>query len=178
MGDFGFKIISQSSMASIVKIVRKYKDYSIADIKSKVENDNYIFTCNAIDEAECKKMLKCIKELNKAKISTQLYEYDEAIDLQLLKNWVGTCREISHEVDAEMELESESVDYNAIQEFSYLWTTEQKDWVVCKSEYDYSIMNTKTNQFLVIEDEDFNNQVAAMMIMQGNKVIDTNEENE
>lgn len=76
-------------MASIVKIVRKYKDYSIADIKSKVENDNYIFTCNAIDEAECKKMLKCIKELNKAKISTQLYEYDEAIDLQLLKNWLG-----------------------------------------------------------------------------------------
>lgn len=175
MGNYGFKITSQSSIAGIVKIVRKYKDYSIADIKSRVDNNEYVFTCNSVDEDECKIMLKCIKELNKAKITTQLYEiyeYDRAIDLQLLKNWLGTCREISHEVDAEIVLESESVNDDAIQEFSYLWTTEQKDWVVLVSKYDYSIVNTKTKQFLLIEDEDLNNQVASMMIMQGNKVID------
>lgn len=176
MGEFGFKITSQSSIAGIVKIVRKYKDYSIADIKSRVDKDDYIFTCDAVDDKGCKSMLKCIKELNKAKVTTQLYEYDEPMDLQLLKNWVGTCREISREVDAEMELESETVNEGAIQEFSYLWTTEQKDWVVLKSEYDYSIMNPKTKQFLLIEDEDLNNQVASMMIMQGNKVIDQTEE--
>lgn len=176
MGEFGFKITSQSSIAGIVKIVRKYKDFSIADIKSRVDKDDYIFTCDAVDEVGCKAMLKCIKELNKAKVTTQLYEYDEPMDLQLLKNWVGTCREISHEVDAEVELESENVNYDAIQEFSYLWTTEQKDWVVLKTEYDYSIMNPKTKQFLLIEDEDLNNQVASMMIMQGNKVLDQNED--
>lgn len=176
MGEFGFKITSQSSIVGIVEIVRKYKDFPIADIKSRVDNDDYIFTCDAVDDVGCKAMLKCIKELNKAKVTTQLYEYDEAMDLQLLKNWVGTCREISYEVDAEMELENDEVDDEAIQDFSYLWTTEQKDWVVLKSEYDYSILNSKTKQFLLIEDEDLNNQVASMMIMQGNKVSDQEDE--
>lgn len=176
MGEFGFKITSQSSIVCIVEIVRKYKDFSIADIKSRVDNDDYIFACDAVDDVGCKAMLKCIKELNKAKVTTQLYEYDEAMDLQLLKNWVGTCREISYEVDAEMELENDEVDDEAIQDFSYLWTTEQKDWVVLKSEYDYSILNSKTKQFLLIEDEDLNNQVASMMIMQGNKVSDQEDE--
>jgi len=176
MGEFGFKITSQSSIAGIVKIVRKYKDFSIADIKNRVDKEDYIFTCDAADEVGCKTMLKCIKELNKAKVTTQLYEFDKAMDLQLLKNWIDTCRGISREVDAEMVLESESVNTDAIQEFSYLWTSEQKEWVVLKTEFDYSIMNHKTNQFLLIEDEDLNNQVAAMMIMQGNKVIDQDEE--
>ena len=47
MDGFGFKITSQSSIASIVKIVRKYKDFSIADIKNKVDNNEYIFTSKA-----------------------------------------------------------------------------------------------------------------------------------
>ncbi|MBO4846654.1 MAG: hypothetical protein J5525_10145 [Lachnospiraceae bacterium] len=176
MSEFGFKVTSQSPIASIVKIVRRYKDFSIADIKNKVEKNEYIFTSDVIDKSGNRIMLKCIKELNKANITTQLYESDEAIDLQLLKNWLGSSRQTLIEIEAETELEQEDVDPDAIKEYSYLWTTGQKDWYVIKDEYDYTIMNEKTNQLLLIEDEDLNNQVASMMIMQGNKVIDKNEE--
>ncbi len=176
MDGFGFKITSQSSIASIVKIVRKYKDFSIADIKNKVDNNEYIFTSKVFDDTENRIMLKCIKELNKAKITTQLYEDDEAIDLQLLKNVLGSSRQSMIEIEAETELEQEEADPDAIKEYSYLWTTDQDEWYVIKDEYDYTIVNEKTNEPLLIEDEDLNNQIAAMMIMQGNKVIDKNEE--
>ena len=55
--------------------------------------------------------------------------------------------------------------------YEYLWTSEKSDWVVIKKDYDYSIINRTTHMFFLIEDDDLNNQLAAMMIMMGNEVF-------
>ncbi|MCF0132192.1 MAG: hypothetical protein HUJ71_10670 [Pseudobutyrivibrio sp.] len=176
MSEFGFKITGQTSIANVVKIVRKYKDLSISDIKGKIDNDEYIFACDTVDEEACALMFNCISDLNESKISTQLYERDKAIDLQLLINWLESSQKVSAEVDAEMLLEGEAVDLEAIQKYAYLWTAEQSDWVVIQDKYGYSIVNVRTKQFFLMEDDDLNNQVAAMMIMQGSRVVDKNSE--
>jgi hypothetical protein len=63
----------------------------------------------------------------------------------------------------------------ALEPFKHLWE-ENSGFVVLKDEDDYSIYNPETKQFCLIEDIDLNNQVAAMMIMHGCKVVDGKEE--
>ena len=74
-----------------------------------------------------------------------------------------------------MELEAGNVDMSVLEPFKHLWE-EDSGYVILKDEYDYSIYNTETKLFCLIEDTDLNNQVAAMMIMHGSKVIDGKEE--
>jgi hypothetical protein len=61
--------------------------------------------------------------------------------------------------------------------FRFLWEEEQDEWVVLKDGYDYTIFNIKTRMVLLIdENDDLADQVAAMMILQGNRVIDGKDE--
>ena len=109
------------------------------------------------------------KELREKNVKVQLYEHGRPTDINLLNNLSNTYAEISTEVDAEMELEE--ADMEKLLPYEYLWTSEKSDWVVIKKDYDYSIINRTTHMFFLIEDDDLNNQLAAMMIMMGNEVF-------
>ena len=92
--------------------------------------------------------------------------------MQLLKNWVHSSRESERQIEAEVELEAGEVSASDLEEYNYLWGKDWDEWVVLKDEYDYTIFNIRTKSALQIEDIDLNNQVAAMMILQGNRVIE------
>ena len=79
-------------------------------------------------------------------------------------------------MEAEVELEAGEVDPVTLDEFKHLWETEQADWVVLKDDLDHVIYNIRSRSVMHIDDEDLNNQVAAMMILQGNRVIDGKDE--
>ena len=69
----------------------------------------------------------------------------------------------------------EDVDMSSLQEFSYLWEEEKDDCVIEINDTGFAILRIKENQdklFLLIEDNDLSFQVAAQMILQGNRVID------
>ena len=58
-----------------------------------------------------------------------------------------------------------------IEEYSYLWDGKQSGWVVLKDVYENTIFNKETKSVLLVEDEDLNNRLAAMMIMNNGEVI-------
>lgn len=171
MADIGIKVVSCSNIAVVVKILRGFTTRSISEIKSAIENKEYVLEGSSYEDEELEKLVDCYKKLEKADIDSELYEDGRMISLEILQNLQQRNFEIQNEIDAETELELDDTDLEEIEPFSYLWTDEQDDWVVIKDEYDYTIFNKQTQSALAIEDEDLNNKVAAMMIMQGCEVF-------
>ena len=68
-------------------------------------------------------------------------------------------------------LEAKIIDMSNIEEYSYLWDGSQSGWVVLKDVYENTIFNKETKSVLLVEDEDLNNRLAAMMIMNNCQVI-------
>ena len=167
--DIGIKIVSYKSIASVVKILRKYTGQSISEIKSAVDKGKYVYAGDQCDDDELKHLIECYKELTSSLIKAKLYQNGSEIPLQFPLNLRESYRGIDYELEAEDELES--ADMEALEEFNYLWTEEQDNWIVIKNGYDYVIFNKEKQEVLLIENEDLNNQVAAMMIMNGCKVV-------
>lgn len=170
MANIGIKIASCDNIGAAVKVLRGFSARSISEIKAAVENKDYVLEVESYDNEELSKVADCYKKLEAAGIEPELYEDGDRIDLQILMNLQQRNFEIENEIDAETELECDDFDPEELEEFSYLWTDELDQWVVIKDGYDYTIFNEKTQNVLVIEDEDLNDKVAAMMIMQGAEV--------
>lgn len=171
----GIVIDKYPSIAVVVKVLRKYTDDSIIDIKNHIENGEFALSYKSIDDSGIRKLIKCTNELKKNKVTVKIYEGNYEESLQYLKNLVHSYRETEIQIEAETELEVGNVDETKLEEFKELWA-EGSGYVVLKDEYNYSIYNPQTHYFCLIEDEDLNNQVAATMIMHGCKVIDGKEE--
>ncbi len=171
MAEIGIKIVSYSNIAAVVKILRGFTTKSISEIKSAIENKEYVFEGSSYEDVDLEKLVDCYKKLEMADIDSELYEDGRMISPEILLNFQQRNAEIQNEIDAETELELNDTDLEEIEPFSYLWTDEQDDWVVIKDENDYTIFNKQTQGVLLIEDADLNNKVAAMMIMAGCEVF-------
>ncbi len=57
-----------------------------------------------------------------------------------------------------------------IDDYSYLWTTEKKNWVLVNTEYGYGIVNKQSQMALVISDEELENTIIEKMKSSGNCV--------
>ncbi len=171
MGDdvIGIKIVSYTSTANVVRIIRKYSKSSMAEIKNAVNTGEFVYAVDQYDEGALDDIIRCRKELVDAGIEVQLYMGDEQVSLQFIRNLRESSREIGYEVEAEAELEN--ADMEALREFRYLWTDELDKWVVVKTELGFLIVDKDDRHVMLIEDEELNNQVAAMMIMNGCEVV-------
>lgn len=178
---YTLRIEKDKNIIKYIKIIREYdNNLSMADIKKAIEQGTDVVVCD-FDEYEPlepigfaeKKFKKLRKNLKKAGAKMKVFHEGMEVDDEEMSTMENSRRAISLEVEAERELEADDVDMEKIQEFSNLWDDSEPGWVVLKlDEYDYSIFNKITKMYCLIEDEDLNNQVAAMMIMQGTEVID------
>lgn len=178
---YTLRIEKDKNIIKYIKIIREYdNNLSMADIKKAIEQGTDVVVCD-FDEYEPlepigfaeKKFKKLRKNLKKAGAKIKVFHEGMEVDDEEMSTMENSRRVISLEVEAERELEADDVDMEKIQEFSNLWDDSEPGWVVLKlDEYDYSIFNKITKMYCLIEDEDLNNQVAAMMIMQGTEVID------
>ena len=182
------KIKKDKNIISYIKLIKDFdksvsaNGISVSEIKNRIEEDQFVyaFDLDAGDWMYIENMtehewhfrfLNLLEKLVKIGADLTVYHNNEASSLELIRNWLNTIKEISEESNAESELELMD-DPSIIEPYKYLWTTEQADWCVIIEDYSYSIVNMKTRQMLMIEDTDLNNQVAAMMIMEGNARFD------
>lgn len=84
MGLIGIKAAKNDFNAAIAKIVRKYRDMSLSEIKKIVLEGNYLYECDYFDEQGIKVILSIDSELNKSGIATVIYEHDRITDLARL----------------------------------------------------------------------------------------------
>lgn len=61
---------------------------------------------------------------------------------------------------------------NELKEFEYLLTTHKDDWVLVSTEYEYAIINKKTQSILIIDDEELDSAVINKMLESGNTIYE------
>lgn len=94
----GIKLKERSMNAKVISILRKYTNDSISNIKNHILRNEYIFSCNYIeDEKKLKKLILCHDELAKNNFEVDVYFGGKKEDIQVLKNWFQTSQEISDE---------------------------------------------------------------------------------
>lgn len=104
----GLKIDSYDSIAKVVKILRKYGDWSIADNKKCIENHDYILCYDCADEEGLEQIIKCYKELTSEKIDVSLYDTNHRpVTIQIMMNRLNMYHEIGEELQAEIDAEEE-----------------------------------------------------------------------
>ncbi|MBR3357249.1 MAG: hypothetical protein IKG46_05400 [Solobacterium sp.] len=86
----------------MIRIIRKYRPDSIAEIKKDIENGYYILSCSYAGEPEkFNAIIQCYNELIGSGFSAELYEHGRRSTIELFNNWSNTMKEIREEIEAE-----------------------------------------------------------------------------
>ena len=109
MGMIGIKLGNQSFNARIAKIMKKYTSESISDIKLKVINGEYIYTCDYTNPEGIKIIIAIQQEMKKNGINSEIYEHDEITTIEFLNNLLTAYKETEQQIEMELlnELRSE-----------------------------------------------------------------------
>lgn len=106
MGTIGIKLRKPEFSALCVRILRKYCDFPISLIKSRVLSNDYIDTCDYVDSEGIKRILSIENELSENGIDTLLYEHDALTDVEFLHNLLQSHQEIAQQVEMAMDSEA------------------------------------------------------------------------
>lgn len=112
MGYVAIKISKTAFSAQIVKIVRKYTDSSISDIKKRINKQEFIMSCDDIDDEMIKQIINLYRELRKEDIPCLLYENDRETTCKYLENLLQWNKEIEEEIERENEREVNEFEEN------------------------------------------------------------------
>lgn len=102
------KIPAESSIAKAASIIRKIeKEMSISDISGRIKNSDYLLSYDLSSEKGVNSIIYCYNEFHKLGITPSLYEHDRPASIDFLRNLSKTYKEISDEIDAEIEAKDE-----------------------------------------------------------------------
>jgi hypothetical protein len=103
----GIKIPIGTPIAKCVPVIRKIDpSLSIANIISRINNNEYILSYDYTDSDGVKKIISCYEQLAGLGIKTTLFELDdEECSIEFIRNLDNMYDEISDEIDAEIEAE-------------------------------------------------------------------------
>ncbi|MDO4483962.1 MAG: hypothetical protein Q4C54_05890 [Clostridia bacterium] len=97
----GIKVPADATLSKCVSVVRGYEAISIADIKRRIENKDYLLKCGYTDRHDLKRLLGCCEALTKAGIEIFCFEHGRPCNMQFLKNLNGMYDEVAAEITAE-----------------------------------------------------------------------------
>lgn len=171
----GIVIDSYSSLADVVRIIREITKETITEIQDHICNREFVMSCSNYDSVGLERLAKYTDRLEENGVTIKIYLGEDIITkTQLNELATEYSRKFQQLVIAPEQL-IEDADMSCLQEFSYLWEEEKNDCVVEINDTNFAILRIKENQdmqFLLIEDNDLSFQVAAKMILQGNRIID------
>ena len=85
-------------MTKCIKIVRKYCNLPINQIKDSISNNKYIIEGNYINEKDILLIIKLYNKLYDNKIKAELFEHDRKTNIEFLNNLVEMYNNINVEI--------------------------------------------------------------------------------
>lgn len=107
MSILGIKVKKYNSIAPCISTIRSFTSEPIGTVKSAIQNNEFVYTCDKTDYDGLNNMVKLYEELKNAGNELELYEDDEPTTIELLHNLQESYAETACFIDAENELESE-----------------------------------------------------------------------
>ena len=110
----GIKVNETTILAKCIMIIKKYQDLPISEIKQKIEDYQYILTCDYIDDSGIKSVLGLYNELNSEGVNCSLYEHNNLTTIKFLNNLLEsfeeTRKQVEEDIDREVQAENNEKD--------------------------------------------------------------------
>lgn len=90
MDKVGIKITSFNEIPKCIKIIRKYCNLSITEIRDAILNSKYVMEGSYINEDDILLIIKLYNELSENKIRVEVFEHNRKTDIEFLNNLVET----------------------------------------------------------------------------------------
>ena len=105
----GLKLSKDYPIARCVSVIRKTEpSLSVADINSRIKNDEYVLLYDYTDDSGIKKIIHCCDVLALYGIKPKLFERDKECDVDFLRELCGCYELIGDEIEAYKADESEA----------------------------------------------------------------------
>ncbi len=101
----GIKVNETTIPAKCIMIIKKYQDLPISEIKQKIEDYQYILTCDYIDDNGIRAVLRLYNELNSEGVNCSLYEHNNSTTVEFLNNLLDSYEETRKQVEEDIENE-------------------------------------------------------------------------
>lgn len=106
MRTVGLKLESSVFTATIAKIIRKYQELPISQIKQIVSNNDYVYKCDIIRANGIKTLLHVKKDLSKEGIISYIYVEGKLTSEEYLNNLLVSYKQTEEQVEEEMDREA------------------------------------------------------------------------
>lgn len=116
MSIFGLKLKTDIPSASVIKVLKQFHNtVSIASLRSKIQNKEFIYTCSSIDDTRIVTLLKLLHKIETLGIGVEICEQWEngaikKVDRFLLENLLESYDEIENQIERIIDLEVEGLD--------------------------------------------------------------------
>jgi len=107
----GIKINETDIPAKCIMIIKKYQDLPISEIKQKIEDNQYVLTCDYIDDTGIKYVLELYHDLSLEGVNCSLYEHNNPTTIEFLNNLLGSYEETKKLVEEDIENEVQAENY-------------------------------------------------------------------
>ena len=99
MDTIGIKIKTKNQIPCCIKILRKFTELSVIEIKDKINNNDFVYECDYVDGDGIQKVISLYQELTAAQVETELFEHERLTNIDFLTNLSNTYNEIDSDVD-------------------------------------------------------------------------------
>lgn len=102
----GIKLDNSTFTAAVAKIIRKYRDLPISQIKQLVQNNDYLYTCYVIRASGIKTIMQIREDLAKECITSSIFIDGKTVSDEYLNNLLISYEQTAEQVEAEMDREA------------------------------------------------------------------------
>lgn len=88
-------VLHDSNSNKYLPLIRKKTSKSISEIKQNMKTEKPVMECNYDDADQLRSLVKCAEELLSMGASIKIYEEEEWITLEMVKNLIGTIEGIA-----------------------------------------------------------------------------------
>ena len=106
MRTVGLKLESSVFTATVAKIIRKYQELSISQIKQIVSNNDYVYKCDIIRANGIKILLHVKEDLSREGINSCIYVEGQPTSEEYLNNILVSYKQTEEQVEEEMDREA------------------------------------------------------------------------
>lgn len=106
MRTVGLKLESSVFTATVAKIIRKYQELSISQIKQIVSNNDYVYKCDIIRANGIKTLLHVKEDLSREGINSCIYVEGQPTSEEYLNNLLVSYKQTEEQVEEEMDREA------------------------------------------------------------------------
>ena len=96
----GLKVNTDSVSASLISIIKKYRDDSISEIKRCILNKDYVLSCDFSGGSErFAELIRLHDDLIAAGYSVSLFDEGEESNIDYFRNWLKSILDTSDRID-------------------------------------------------------------------------------